>query len=29
MNYYKTRYREEHHMARYDKASSEHLNLAA
>jgi hypothetical protein len=29
MRYYKTRYREERHLARYDEASIEHLNLAA
>ncbi|HXZ77103.1 MAG TPA: ISKra4 family transposase [Streptosporangiaceae bacterium] len=29
MRYYKTRYREEHHLARYDEATIEHLNLAA
>ena len=29
MRYYKTRYREERHLARYDEASVEHLNLAA
>ena len=29
MWYYKTRYREERHLARYDEASVEHLNLAA
>jgi hypothetical protein len=29
MRYYKTRYREAHHLARYDKASIEHLKLAA
>ena len=29
MRYYKTRYREEHHLARYDEDTIEHLNLAA
>jgi hypothetical protein len=29
MNYYKARYREEHHLARYDPASIPHLGLAA
>jgi hypothetical protein len=27
MNYYKARYREEHHLARYDPASIPHLDL--
>jgi hypothetical protein len=29
MNYYKERYRDEHHLARYDPASIEHLGLIA
>jgi hypothetical protein len=29
MNYYKKRYRSEHHLARYDPASIEHLGLTA
>ena len=29
MNYYKERYRSEHHLARYDPATIEELNLAA
>ena len=29
MNYYKERYRAEHHLARYDPATIERLNLAA
>ena len=29
MNYYKTRYRDEHHLSRYDPATIEDLNLAA
>ena len=29
MRYYKNRYRDEHHLARYDEATIEHLNLAA
>jgi hypothetical protein len=29
MNYYKERYRSEHHLARYDPASIEHLGLTA
>jgi hypothetical protein len=29
MRYYKNRYRDEHHLARYDPASIEALNLAA
>ena len=29
MNYYKQRYRDEHHLARYDPATIEELNLAA
>ncbi len=29
MNYYKNRYRSEHHLARYDPASIEHLGLTA
>jgi hypothetical protein len=29
MTYYKNRYREEHHLARYDEATIERLNLAA
>jgi hypothetical protein len=29
MRYYKQRYRDEHHLARYDEATIEGLNLAA
>jgi len=29
MRYYKQRYRDEHHLARYDEATIEDLNLAA
>jgi hypothetical protein len=29
MNYYKERYRSEHHLARYDEDTIERLNLAA
>ena len=29
MNYYKERYRSEHHLARYDEDTTERLNLAA
>jgi hypothetical protein len=29
MRYYKERYRDEHHLARYDPASTEHLGLTA
>jgi hypothetical protein len=29
MRYYKNRYRDEHHLARYDEATIENLNLAA
>jgi predicted PolB exonuclease-like 3'-5' exonuclease len=29
MNYYKNRYRDEHHLSRYDPATIEDLNLAA
>jgi hypothetical protein len=29
MRYYKNRYRDEHHLARYDPATIEELNLAA
>ncbi len=29
MRYYKQRYRDEHHLARYDPATIEELNLAA
>ena len=29
MNYYKQRYRSEHHLSRYDPATIEDLNLAA
>ena len=29
MNYYKNRYRDEHHLARYDEDTIERLNLAA
>jgi hypothetical protein len=29
MNYYKERYRSEHHLARYDQDTIERLNLAA
>ncbi len=29
MRYYKQRYREEHHLSRYDPATIEDLNLAA
>jgi hypothetical protein len=29
MNYYKERYRNEHHLARYDPASTGHLGLTA
>jgi len=29
MRYYKQRYRDEHHLARYDKDTIERLNLAA
>jgi hypothetical protein len=29
MRYYKQRYRDEHHLARYDPATIEDLNLAA
>ena len=29
MKYYKNRYREERHLARYDEATIEHLTLAA
>ena len=29
MNYYKERYRSEHHLARYDQGTIERLNLAA
>lgn len=29
MNYYKNRYRSEHHLSRYDPATIEDLNLAA
>jgi hypothetical protein len=29
MNYYKERYRDEHHLSRYDPATIEDLNLAA
>ena len=29
MSYYKQRYRDEHHLARYDPATIEDLNLAA
>ena len=29
MNYYKNRYRDEHHLARYDEDTIDRLNLAA
>ncbi len=29
MRYYKNRYRDEHHLARYDPASAEDLTLTA
>jgi hypothetical protein len=29
MTYYKQRYRDEHHLSRYDPATIEDLNLAA
>jgi hypothetical protein len=29
MNYYKERYRAEHHLARYDEDTIDRLNLAA
>ena len=29
MNYYKKRYRDEHHLTRYDEATIERLNLTA
>ena len=29
MNYYKNRYRDKHHLARYDEDTIDHLNLAA